>query len=149
MFGRGPARQNSRTPVLLTILIRLAINAAALWLAARVVGGIYIEGWRALLAAAAIFGIVNTLIRPVAQIVGLPLTCLTFGLFALVINAAMLALTAWIAGQIDLDVRIDGLWAAFWGALIVGIVSLILIAFVGTPLKWALRPRRRDAEPEP
>ena len=57
----------------------------------------------------------------------------------LVINAAMLALTAWIAGLFDLDVRVDGFWAAFLGALLISFVSLLLSTFVGRPLKRALR----------
>jgi putative membrane protein len=51
----------------------------------------------------------------------------------------MLALTAWIAGLFDLDVRVDGFWAAFLGALLISFVSLLLSAFVGHPLKRALR----------
>jgi putative membrane protein len=125
---------------LLSLGIRLAINAAALWLAAQWVRGIDIEGWPSLLAAAAIFGLVNALIKPAAQLLGCPLTCLTLGLFALVINAAMLALTAWIAGLFDLEVRVDGFWAAFLGALLVGFVSALLSAFVRRPLGRAGPP---------
>ncbi len=124
---------------LLSLAIRLGINAGALWLAAAWVRGIDIEGWPSLLGAAAIFGVVNALIKPVAQVLGCPLTCLTLGLFALVINAAMLALTAWIAGLFDLDVRVDGFWAAFLGALLVSFVSTMLSAFVGRPVRRFLR----------
>jgi putative membrane protein len=125
----------------LNLVIRVATNAAALWLAARVVNGIEIEGLGPLIATAAIFGVVNALIKPVAHIVGCPLTCLTFGLFALVINAAMLVLAAGIAGWFDLQVSVEWFWPAFWGALIVSIVSAALSAFVGRP-----RRRRRDEE---
>jgi putative membrane protein len=123
---------------LLSLAIRLGINAAALWLAAAWVRGIEIDGWASLLGAAAIFGIVNALIKPVAQALGCPISCLTLGIFALVINAAMLALTAWIAGLFDLDVKIDGFWAAFLGALLVSFVSAVLSAFVGRPVRRAL-----------
>jgi hypothetical protein len=68
----------------LSLIIRFVINAAALWLAAQWVRGIDIEGWQSLLLAAVIFGLINALIKPVAQLIGCPLTCLTFGLFALV-----------------------------------------------------------------
>ena len=128
-----------REPRLLSLGIRLGINAAALWLAAQWVAGFEIDGWPSLLAAAAIFGVVNALIRPVAQLLGCPLTCLTLGLFALVINTAMLALTAWVAGLLGLDVEIDGFWAAFLGALLVSVVSWALSVFVGRPLRRALR----------
>ncbi len=120
------------------MLIRFGINAVALWLAASWVRGIDIEGWESLLATAAIFGAVNAVVRPVAQLLGCPLTCLTLGLFALVINAAMLGLTAWIAGQFNLEVDIDGFTAAFLGALLISFVSTLLSAFVGRPLKRLL-----------
>ena len=124
---------------LLSLVIRLGINAAALWLAAEWVRGFEIEGWQSLVATATIFGVVNAMIKPVAQLLGCPLSCLTLGLFVLMINAAMLALTVWIAGWFDLDVEIDGFWAAIFGALLVSFVSAVLSAFVGRPLKRVLR----------
>jgi putative membrane protein len=135
-IGGSTGPQESR---LLSLAIRLGINAAALWLASEWVTGFEIDGWQSLLATAAIFGVVNALITPVAQFLGCPLSCLTVGLFALVINAAMLALTAWVAGSLGLDVAIDGFWAAFLGALLVSFVSWLLSAFVGRPLRQALR----------
>ena len=132
------ANEEQREPRLLSLVFRLAINAAALWLAAAWVRGFEIEGWPSLIAAAAIFGAVNASLKPVAQLLGCPLTCLTLGLFALVINAGMLALTAWIAGQLNMNVEIDGFWAAFLGALLVSFVSALL-SFVGQPLRRALR----------
>jgi putative membrane protein len=131
--------QTQRESRLLSIAIRLGINAAALWLAAAWVRGFEIEGWQSLVAAAAIFAAVNAVIKPVAELVGCPLTCLTLGLFTLVINAAMLALTAWIAGLFDLEVEIDGFLAALLAALLVSFVSWLLSAFVGRPLRRALR----------
>ena len=115
------------------LVVRVGINAAALWLAAKVVNGIEIEGLRSLLAVAVVFGVVNALIKPVAHIVGLPLTCLTFGLFALVINAAMLVLAAGITGWFGLDVSVEWFWPALWGALIVSVVSAVLNAVAGRP----------------
>lgn len=122
-------------PWLVGIVVRLAINAAALWLAAEVVSGFDINGLGSLTGTALIFGIVNALIKPVAHVLGCPITCLTVGLFALVINAAMLALTAWIAGQVNLDVSVAWFWPALWSALLVSIVSAVLSAFVGGPAK--------------
>ncbi len=136
--GGGMDEETSQAR-LLSFVIRLVINAAALWLAAQWVRGIDIEGWQSLLLAAVIFGFVNAFIKPVAQVIGCPISCLTLGLFVLVINAAMLGLTAWIAGLFDLDVRVDGFWAAFLGALLISFVSVLLSAFVGRPLKRALR----------
>ena len=146
VFGRhrgrddGPGRR-----WLWALVVRLAINAFALWLAAELIEGIRIEGWRALAATAAIFGAVNALIKPLAHVVGCPLTCLTFGLFALVVNAAMLVLTGWIARQLDLDVQVGWFWAAFWGALLISVASTLLSAFVGRPFMAAVRrPRGRE-----
>ena len=131
-FGVG----GDRWPWPVALLLRLAINAAALWVAARLISGIVVTGWPSLAGAAAIFGLINALIKPVAQIFGCPLTCLTLGMFALVINAAMLALTAWLAGLVGLDFAVEGFWSAFCGALLVGVVSALLSAFAGG------RPRR-------
>ncbi len=119
--------------------MRLGINAAALWLAAAWIRGFEIEGWQSLVAAAVIFATVNAVIKPVAKLLGLPISCLTLGLFALLINAAMLALTAWIASQFDFDVEIDGFVAAFLAALLISVVSTLLSVFVGWPVRRALR----------
>ncbi len=127
-----------REPKLVSLAFRLGINAAALWLASEWVRGFEIDGGRALLAMAVIFAVVNALIRPVAQLIGCPLSCLTLGLFVLVINAAMLALSVWIAGRLDLDVEIEGFVAAFLAALLIGVVSATL-NMLGRPLRWALR----------
>ena len=118
--------------------MRLGINAAALWLAAEWVSGFEIDGWRALAAAAVIFAAVNAVIKPVAELAGMPISCLTMGFFALVINAAMLALTVWIAGQFDFDVEMDGFIAAFLSALLVSVVSMLLSVFVGRPVRSTL-----------
>lgn len=119
--------------------MRLGINAAALWLAAAWIRGFEIEGWQSLVAAAVIFAVVNAVIKPVATLMGLPVTCLTLGLFALLINAAMLALTAWIAGLFDFDVEIDGFVAALLAAVLISVVSTLLSVFVGRRVSSALR----------
>ncbi|MCI0776666.1 MAG: phage holin family protein [Chloroflexi bacterium] len=131
--------EDERESRLLGFGVRLGINAAALWLAAEWVGGFEIDGWQSLVATAAIFAVVNALIKPVVDLVGIPATCLTFGLFHLVINAAMLAFTVWIAGQFDFDVELDGFVAAFLAALLISFVSTLLSAFIGRPIRWALR----------
>lgn len=127
-----------REPRLVSLALRLGINAAALWLASEWVRGFEIDGGLALLAMAVIFAVVNALITPVAHLIGCPLSCLTLGLFVLVINAAMLALSVWIAGWLDLDVEIDGFVAAFLAALLISAVSATL-NILGRPLRWALR----------
>ncbi len=127
-----------REPRLVSLAFRLAINAAALWLASEWVRGFEIDGGLALLAMAVIFAVVNALITPVAHLIGCPLSCLTLGLFVLVINAAMLALSVWIAAWLDLNVEIDGFVAAFFAALLISVVSATL-NILGRPLRWAIR----------
>ena len=126
-------------PQLLTLAaVRLGINAASLWVAAGLIRGFDIEGWPSLLATAIIFAAINAVLKPVAQLLGLPITCLTLGLFTIVINAAMLALTVWIAGAFDFEVEIDGWLAAFLAALLISVVSALLSQFVGKPVRRAL-----------
>jgi len=116
-------------------LIKLAINALALLVAAWVVPGINLAAsrgsatsrqWLALLGVALIFGIVNAIIRPIAFFLTLPLTLLTLGLFIFVLNALMLLLTSWIAQGMDLGFRVNGFVPALVGSLIVSVVSWAL-----------------------
>lgn len=119
------------------ILIRILINAAALWVATALVDGIEIksiatvEGALTLLAVAVIFGVINAVIKPIVKVVGCIFYVLTLGLVALVVNALLFMLTGWLAGQFDLPFVVDGFWPAFWGALIVSIVSWLLSMFLG------------------
>ncbi len=137
----------SREPKLLSLAIRLGVNAAALWLASEWVSGFRIDGWQSLIATAAIFGVVNAVITPVAQLIGCPLTIVTLGLFALVINVAMFGLTIWVARVFDLAVHVDSFSAAFFAALIVIVTSWLLNTYVGAPLRRSLASDgRRDRE---
>ncbi len=114
-----------------TLLLRWIINAVALWVAVQLVPGIRApDNVVTLAATAAIFGLVNALIRPVLKLVTCPLILLTLGLFTLVINALMLWLTSWIAGFFDLGFAVDGVVAAVLGAVVVSIVSVVLSWFV-------------------
>lgn len=131
------SRQNDSQIV--SLAARLGVNAGALWVAAAILPDFEINGWQSLLGVAAIFAVVNTLLRPVTQLLGCPLTILTLGLFALVINAAMLALSVWAGDQLGFDVELNGFWDTIAAALIVSIVSWILNLFVGKPVKWAMR----------
>lgn len=124
---RGPDRREFG---LAGLAVRFVINVAALWFSQWIIRGFDIDGWGALLVGAAIFGLINAFIRPVVALVSCPLTVLTLGLFTLIINTAMLGLTAWITGWFDLDFKVDGFIAAFLGALVISIVSTILS-------KWA------------
>ncbi len=107
-------------------LIRFFINAAAIYVAARLVPGIHLVGWDAILLVAIIFGLVNAFIKPLVSLVTCLIQVITFGLFTLVINAGMLYFTAWLAQRFGLAFSIDNFLSAFLGALIVGLTSFIL-----------------------
>lgn len=112
-------------------LFRFLINAVALSAAIKLVPGITSSGdWVKLAAVAAIFGLVNATIGPVLKFMTCPAIVLTLGLFTLVINAFLLQITAWLSSKFDLGFAVAGFWPAFWGALIVTIVSAILSIFV-------------------
>lgn len=115
------------------LVLRLIINAFALFAATQIgIPGLYFEGnWITLVLVALIFGLVNALIRPLLSVLTCPLIILTLGLFTLVINATMLALTGWIAKQLKLGFGVDGLGAAFVGALVISIVSWALALLLG------------------
>ena len=114
------------------LLVRWVIAALALFVAAWLVPGIRVEGtaWIVYAVMAVILGLVNAVVRPLLKLLTCPLIILTLGLFALVINGITLWLSAWIANQLDIAFYVDGFWSAFFGALIVSIVTIILSAFV-------------------
>lgn len=103
--------------------LRLLVNALAILVAANLIDGITVDGWKAVFLTAAIFGLVNTLIKPVVKALTCPLYVLTLGLFAFVVNALMLALTSWIAEQAGIAFRVSGFGPAFAGAVIIALVS--------------------------
>ena len=107
------------------LILHWALNAAALWVAAAIVPGLEFNGGLGrLLLIAAVFGIVNTILRPLLTILTCPLIILTLGLFTLVINALMLLVTGWLSESWNLGFTVMGFWAAFWGGLVVGLVSM-------------------------
>jgi len=108
-------------------IVRLLVNAAALWVATRLVPGVTFEGdWVAFFGVALTFGVINAFIRPLAKILTFPLILVTLGLFALVVNGLMLWLTSSLSASLGLGFHVSGFWAAFWGALVVSIVSTML-----------------------
>lgn len=107
-------------------------NAAALWVAAYFIPGLDFNGTiLQLLLVAAVFGLVNSLLRPLLTVLTCPLIVVTLGIFTLVINALMLLVTGWLSTRWGLGFTVSGFWAAFWGGLVVGIVSLILSLMFG------------------
>lgn len=111
----------------MTFLLRLLVNAVALWCAARFIDGIsYTGSWQGLVGLALVFGVVNTLVRPVLSFFSFPIQIVTLGLFTLVLNAAMLLLTSALASRLGVDFHIRGFWVALLGALLVSILSTVL-----------------------
>lgn len=113
------------------VLVRLLINAAALWVATRLVSGIsYTGDGVSLFGVALVFGVLNVLIKPVLFLISLPFVILTLGLFTLVLNALMLLLTAAASDALGLGFSVAGFLPAFKGALVVTVVSFVLSLFV-------------------
>jgi putative membrane protein len=118
----------------LAFVVRLLINAAALWVAVRIVPGVsYSGGWLGLLAVALIFGIVNTFVGITAKVLTFPLIFVTLGLFIFVINGLMLWLTSAVSETLGLAFNVAGFWPAFWGALVVTIVSAAVRMVIRPP----------------
>jgi putative membrane protein len=109
--------------MLIRIALRLLVLAAAIWMAAwllpdvTITGGFFTYLWIALL-----FAVVNMFVGPILHLISLPLTILTLGLFALVVNAALVGLTALLSSDFD----IDGFWSAVLAALVISVVSAVL-----------------------
>jgi putative membrane protein len=110
-----------------SVLLHWILNAAALWIAATLVPGLeFTGGVGRLLLLAAVFGLVNSTLKPLLAILTCPLIVVTLGLFTLVINAVMLLVTGWLSESWSLGLSVGGFWAAFLGGLVVGLVSMVL-----------------------
>jgi putative membrane protein len=101
------------------LILRLLIGALGLWLADVLLGGLSIDNWIWLLAAAIVLGVVNAILRPVLFVLTLPVTVVTLGLFLFVLNGMMIGLVAWLLKGVELD----NLWTAILAAIITGLVS--------------------------
>jgi putative membrane protein len=115
-----------------TFLIRLLVTAVGLAVATLLVGGISVSGRNhatdalTLIAVAFIFGLVNAVLKPLIKLFGCVLYIITLGLIAFVVNAFLFLLTGWLANVLNLPFHVDGFWAGFWGAIIVGVVSWMI-----------------------
>src|ERR1700730_7992904 len=129
-------------------LLRVVVSAAALGVATAAVPGITLpagSGWSkvgTLLVVALIFGVTNAVLKPLIKVIGCAFYVLTLGLAALVVNGLLLWLTSVIAGDLTLPFHVAGFWPAFWGAIVVGLVSWLLNLLIGDD-------RRRKDEPPP
>ena len=110
-----------------------------MWLATLWVPGVYIDSPSTLILAGVLLGIVNSIVRPIAIVLTLPMTIITLGFFLLVINAGMVALVAWMLP----GMHVTGFWAAFWAAVLVSLVSMVGSWFVGPKGKIEVIVKRR------
>ena len=119
-------------------ILRVLATAAAVWVAAWLLPGVTVgaAGTRdtivVLLAVSVIFGVVNALVKPLFSVLSTCFIIVTFGLFLFVINALMLMLTSWIAGQFDLAFHVDGFWWALLGSIVISLVSGFINGVLGT-----------------
>jgi len=104
-------------------IIRIFVNALALSAAAYLVGGIHLSGgFFSILLVALLFGLVNALLKPVLLILSLPFLILSLGLFAFVVNGALLLITAALTSHL----AVAGLWSAILGSLVISLVTMVL-----------------------
>jgi putative membrane protein len=129
------------------LLIRLIINAAALWAAIALVPGLeyaYERDLVPLFIIALIFGLMNALVRPLLILLTCPFIVLTLGLFVLIVNTILLSLTIWVSGEVfDLGLSSTGFWATFFGALVISIVSSLLSMLLKDDNEQNRRQRRQ------
>jgi len=114
------------------LILQIMINALSIAVAVRFVENISFTGeWWKMIIIGAVFGIGNSIIKPIVTIFTFPLIILTLGLFTLIINTLMLLLTANLSGPLNLGLHIAGFWPAFKGAIIISIVSVLLSWITG------------------
>jgi len=127
-------------------LLRVLVNAGAIYLAAAIVRGIEISGLVAALGAGLVLGLINAVVRPVLIVLTLPVTLVTLGLFLFVLNAFCL----WLTARIVKGFEVDGFWAAVLGSLVVSAASWLVTAFVSDRGRVVVLTRRsRSARPLP
>ena len=117
----------------------LVVNAGALGVAVWLFDGITLTAGTTsgrivtLLIVGGIFGVITSVVRPIVNLLSLPLIILTLGLMLLVTNALMLLLTSKVADTFGLEFHVDGFWTAVFGALVISIASMILEAILPDP----------------
>ena len=109
------------------LVLRVMINALSIVIAVKLVDGLTFSGeWWKMIIVGGVFGLVNSFIKPIVQLFSIPFIILTLGFFTLIINTLMLGLTASFSDSFHLGFQIRGFWSAFWGALVISIVSMLL-----------------------
>ena len=135
----SPRPSGKETLVRMRFLIRTVATAVALWVATALVSGISVTGSSTgenvltLLVVAIIFGLVNAVLKPIIKVLGCLFYLLTLGLIAFVVNALLFLLVNWLSGLLNLPFHVDGFWSAFWGAMIVGLVSWLINLVIPDP----------------
>ncbi len=122
------------------IILRTLIIMLGLFLASALVPGVEITGTGSFILAAALLGLVNAFVRPVALLLTLPLTIVTLGLFLFVLNAAMFGLVASILDNFV----VAGFWSAVFGAIVVSVTSTIASWYIGPSGHYEVFVIRRD-----
>lgn len=132
------------------LLLRLVINAAALWVALTFVPGLARtdSNWWSIFVLAFIFGLVNALVRPLLEFLTCPFIILTLGLGTLLINTALFWLAGFIGQQFGFGFVSEGFWPLFFGALITSLVSAILTLLLKDELSGR-RPKKKKSQPKP
>ena len=121
-------------------LLRVLINAAAIYLVAHIVPGIEVSGVVAAVGAGLVLGIINAIVRPVLVILTLPVTLITLGLFLFVLNGLCL----WLTSLIVKGFVVTSFWSAVLGALLISVVSWVLTAVVSDSGRVVVITRRQD-----
>lgn len=118
------------------LVLWLVVNAAALGVAVWLFDGITLTADTTsgkigtLVVVGAIFGVITSVVRPIVNMLSLPLIILTLGLMLLVTNALMLLLTSKVAGSLGLGFHVDGFWTAVFGAIVISIASMVVEALL-------------------
>lgn len=115
-------------------LIKLVVNAVALWLTTLVVAGVHVTPYApdagaivlTFLLVALVFGVVNSVVGSFVRVVAFPLYIVTLGLISIIVNGILLLLVAWISGLFGFGLVIDGFWWGVLGALVLGVISWLL-----------------------
>ncbi|MBM4425358.1 MAG: phage holin family protein [Chloroflexi bacterium] len=129
------------------LIVRWVINAIALWVAITFVSGIHAQpSWAGIFALALIFGLVNALLRPLLHLLTCPLIVLTLGLGTLIINTLLFWLSGVIGNQFGVGFTVDGFWPAFFGSLIVTLVSIALALLMKDELKGKRKREQKKAQ---
>ena len=109
------------------LAIATAVNVAALAVTAGVFDGVRVDGWGALILAGVVFGIVNTVVKPIVTVLALPVILLSFGIALFFVNMLMLALTDWVVNGLV----IDGFWTLVGATLLVWAVNVVIESVFG------------------